>query len=257
LRHVKHDGRALGHDPGMLTDATTSEATEAAPVLSEALLRQFDTPGPRYTSYPTADRFHDRFGAADAEAALRARAQSSAPLSVYVHIPFCESVCYYCACNKVITKHHERAAEYLDALGTELGLVVGLLGTGKPVTQLHFGGGSPTFLGDAELARVMRTLRAAFAIAPTAELSIEVDPRTVTPERLAHLRGLGFNVVEMRNADRFDYAETMIIDYTGKPNTTRYLADLFNVRQGNVLSGSNPDSPYDVKVVLGADAKAP
>jgi oxygen-independent coproporphyrinogen-3 oxidase len=95
----------------------------------------------------------------------------------------------------VITKHHERAAEYLDALETELGLVVGTLGAGKPVTQLHFGGGSPTFLDDAELARVMGSLRAAFAIAPAAELSIEVDPRTVTPERLAHLRGLGFNRV--------------------------------------------------------------
>ena len=165
-------------------------------MLSEALLRRFDAPGPRYTSYPPADRFVDAFGAADALRALAARskgAAASAPLSVYVHIPFCESVCYYCACNKVITKHHDRATEYLDALDTEIGLVRGALGAGRQVSQLHFGGGTPTFLSDAELDRVISSLRGAFAIAEGAEMSIEVDPRTVTPARLAHLRSLGFN----------------------------------------------------------------
>ncbi len=169
---------------------------EAPPVLSEALLRRFDAPGPRYTSYPTADRFIDAYGAADAWRVLAARskgAAASAPLSVYVHIPFCESVCYYCACNKVITKHHDRATEYLDALDTEIGLVRGALGAGQRVSQLHFGGGSPTFLSDAELDRVITSLRGAFVIATGAEISIEVDPRTVTPARLAHLRSLGFN----------------------------------------------------------------
>ena len=117
------------------------------------------------------------------------------PLSVYVHIPFCESVCYYCACNKVITKHHDRAGEYLDALEAEIDLVVASVGQGKQVSQLHFGGGSPTFLSDPELQRVMRRLRGAFRVIDDAELSIEVDPRTVTADRLAHLRGLGFNRV--------------------------------------------------------------
>ena len=169
---------------------------EAPPVLSEALLRRFDAPGPRYTSYPTADRFVDAFGAADALRALAARSKGAAasmPLSVYVHIPFCESVCYYCACNKVITKHHDRATEYLDALDSEIGLVQGALGASQQVSQLHFGGGTPTFLSDAELDRVITSLRGAFAITEGAEMSIEVDPRTVTPARLAHLRSLGFN----------------------------------------------------------------
>jgi len=160
------------------------------------VLRRFDTPGPRYTSYPTADRFHEGFDASDVDAALRTRAaagRAAEPLSVYVHIPFCESVCYYCACNKVITKHHERAGEYLDALETEIGLVVGALGSTQRVSQLHFGGGSPTFLSDAELERVMLALHHAFDIVAGAEMSIEVDPRTVTPGRLAHLRALGFN----------------------------------------------------------------
>ena len=164
-------------------------------LLPDALLRQFDTPGPRYTSYPTADRFSEAFGPINALRALLQRAQHvlTAPLSVYVHVPFCESVCYYCACNKVITKHHERAAEYLDALDAEIQLVVGALGTGQPMSQLHFGGGSPTFLSDAELERVVGALRRAFRFTPGAEISIEVDPRTVTPARLAHLRQLGFN----------------------------------------------------------------
>ena len=181
-----------GHDAGMSPSTAT---TETHRLLPEALLRRFDTPGPRYTSYPTADRFSDEFGPVDTLRALtqRARHADAAPLSVYVHVPFCESVCYYCACNKVITKHHERSAEYLDALDTEIGLVVAALGPGQPMSQLHFGGGSPTFLSDAELRHVFNALRRAFRLTDDAEVSIEVDPRTVTPARLGHLRELGFN----------------------------------------------------------------
>ena len=165
---------------------------EAVPALPEALLRRFDTPGPRYTSYPTADRFVDAFPVDTVQQALRRRA-AGAPLSVYVHIPFCESVCYYCACNKVVTRHHERAAEYLDALETEVALIEASAGPAQAVSQLHFGGGSPTFLSDDELARVVAALRRAFAVGDETEMSIEVDPRTVTPLRLAHFRALGFN----------------------------------------------------------------
>jgi len=164
-------------------------------VLTEDLLRKFDTPGPRYTSYPTADRFSDAFGSAETKMALEGvrQSKSASPLSLYVHIPFCEALCYYCGCNKIITKHHERAGEYLDALEAELALVVESLGTGRTVSQLHFGGGSPTFLSDAELSRVMGALGAAFQMTADSEVSIEVDPRTVTPARLAHFRQLGFN----------------------------------------------------------------
>ena len=178
---------------------STSHAPIERPVVTEELLRRLDVNGPRYTSYPTADRFVDAFGPDDYIRALEQRAAGggviggASPLSVYVHIPFCESLCYYCACNKVITKHHERAAEYLDALDKEIALHVAHLGAGQPVSQLHFGGGSPTFLSDAELTRVMASLRRAFRIAPGAETSIEVDPRTVNHDRLAHLASLGFN----------------------------------------------------------------
>jgi len=162
------------------------------------LLDRFDVPGPRYTSYPTADRFVEAFGPTDYEGALRQRAEGAcvggkAPLSLYVHIPFCESVCYYCACNKVITKHHERADEYLQHLETEIALHAKVLGRAESVSQVHLGGGSPTFLSDAELDRLMASLKQAFRLAPGAEVSIEVDPRTATPERLAHLRNIGFN----------------------------------------------------------------
>ncbi|HSW05915.1 oxygen-independent coproporphyrinogen III oxidase [Aquabacterium sp.] len=179
-----------------------SVPTAAHPVLSPALLQRFGGAGPRYTSYPTADRFVEAVGPDDGLLALTERAQGGPagggagavlPLSVYVHIPFCESVCYYCACNKVITRHHERATQYLDALDTEIALVSRALGRPQAVSQLHFGGGSPTFLSDAELERVMSSLRHAFRLTDAAELSIEVDPRTVNAERLLWLRQLGFN----------------------------------------------------------------
>ncbi|MDP3084303.1 MAG: oxygen-independent coproporphyrinogen III oxidase [Rubrivivax sp.] len=178
----------------MIRDDTQPDAA----LLPDALLRQLDRPGPRYTSYPTADRFVEAFGPVQYRQALHERAQGARvggapPLSLYVHIPFCESVCYYCACNKVITKHHQRSAEYLDAIDAEIALHVAELGAGKPVSQLHLGGGTPTFLSDAELARLMDSLRRAFKLAPAAEVSIEVDPRTASPERLRHLAELGFN----------------------------------------------------------------
>jgi oxygen-independent coproporphyrinogen-3 oxidase len=160
--------------------------------LDPELLRRHDVAGPRYTSYPTADRFVE---AHQAPQHLQALAQRGAaqPLSVYVHIPFCEQLCYYCACNKIITKHHERSQPYLDALEVEMDLTVAALGGHAPVSQLHLGGGSPTFLTDAELGALMASLRRHFRLLPGAELSIEVDPRTVDTARLAHLRSLGFN----------------------------------------------------------------
>lgn len=161
------------------------------------LLRRYDVPGPRYTSYPTADRFVEAFRADDYIVALKQRKVLSAtavqPLSLYVHVPFCESLCYYCACNKIITKHHERAAIYLEYLERELDLHVQHLGRGQVVSQLHFGGGSPTFLSDEELARLMQTLRQRFELDPAGEFSIEVDPRTVTVQRLQALWDMGFN----------------------------------------------------------------
>jgi len=166
-------------------------------VLNPELLQRYDVAGPRYTSYPTADRFVEAFGEADYVQALHQRRDGltakAYPLSLYVHIPFCESLCYYCACNKIITKHHERGAEYLSYLEREVDLNIAHLGLGQVVSQLHLGGGSPTFLSDEELTQLMTMLRRNFQFAPGGEYSVEIDPRTVTCERLAHLAELGFN----------------------------------------------------------------
>lgn len=161
------------------------------------LLNRFDIPGPRYTSFPTADRFVEAFGAEDYILALEQRkAHTGAlalPLSVYVHVPFCESLCYYCACNKIVTKHHEKAAEYLDYLARELAMHTAHCGKGQVVSQLHLGGGTPTFFNDAELQQLMALMREHFKLDAAGEYSIEVDPRTVSNERLKVLKDMGFN----------------------------------------------------------------
>ena len=173
----------------------SGELPGAAP-LPTAVLRQFDVAGPRYTSYPTADRFVEAFGADDYAAALRERRDAGAsapPLSLYVHIPFCESLCYYCACNKVVTRHRERATQYLAYLARETRLQAAQPGRRAAVSQLHLGGGTPTFLSDAELGELLAMLRESFDFVPGGEWSVEIDPRTVDATRLANLAALGFN----------------------------------------------------------------
>ena len=173
----------------------SAELPGAAP-LSTAVLRQFDVAGPRYTSYPTADRFIEAFGADEYAAALRERRDAGAsapPLSLYVHIPFCESLCYYCACNKVVTRHRERATQYLAYLARETRLQAAQLGRRAAVSQMHLGGGTPTFLSDAQLGELLAMLRESFDFIPGGEWSIEIDPRTVDATRLANLAALGFN----------------------------------------------------------------
>ena len=160
------------------------------------LLQQMDLQGPRYTSYPTADRFVEAFGEQEHLQALALRRSGpgcAGPLSLYVHLPFCASLCYFCACNKIITQHPERAQDYLRYLGRELELHMSHVGQGQPLSQLHLGGGTPTFLSDSQLSELMSMLRRHFSLLPAGEFSVEVDPRTVTPDRLASLAELGFN----------------------------------------------------------------
>jgi oxygen-independent coproporphyrinogen-3 oxidase len=175
-------------------------SNQAPSVIPREMLCRLDISGPRYTSYPTADRFVEAYGPDQYRQALQQRVEGggavgggAVPLSIYVHIPFCESVCYYCACNKVITKHHERAAAYLEALRTEIALIVAQLGRGQAVSQLHFGGGSPTFLSDDELESLLGALQSAFRFVPGGEYAIEVDPRTVDAARIKRLAAMGFN----------------------------------------------------------------
>ncbi len=158
------------------------------------LLQRFDISGPRYTSYPTADRMHTGFGPKDYSEELRRRGERpDEPVSLYFHVPFCETLCYYCGCNKIPTKNHGRSAPYLDSVEQELRLVSGLLDARLPVTQLHWGGGTPTFLSDDEAARLMDMTHAHFALQSGGEFSIEIDPRKVGARRVEHLARLGFN----------------------------------------------------------------
>lgn len=167
------------------------------PTLFPELIRRFDVSGPRYTSYPTADRFVEAFTPDHFAQALAQRRNGAAamrlPLTLYVHIPFCESLCYYCACNKIITKHHDRGETYLRYLSREVELHTTHVGVGQTVSQLHLGGGTPTFLSDSELRELMTMLRRSFMFTPGGEYSIEVDPRTVDATRLVTLAELGFN----------------------------------------------------------------
>ena len=157
------------------------------------LCRRFDVSGPRYTSYPTADRFQSNPGHQLLVDALQQRPASDQPLSLYVHLPFCSTVCYYCGCNKVITKDHNKSSRYLDYLEREIDMQLASLSGSKSVAQLHWGGGTPTFLSDDEMRRLMTMLRSRFEFLPDGEYSIEIDPRSVDPRRAHLLAELGFN----------------------------------------------------------------
>lgn len=163
--------------------------------ISEELIRRFDRSGPRYTSYPTADRFIDDFSSSHYIAALTER-QTLAyvpPYSVYVHLPFCASLCYFCACNKIITQDHSRSNSYVDTVLAEMRLLDPHLGQQRATGQLHLGGGTPTFLQADELTKLMQGIHQHFHLTPDAELGIEIDPRTVNAQTLSFLAELGFN----------------------------------------------------------------
>lgn len=165
-------------------------------VFDPEIIRRFDVNGPRYTSYPTADRFVAGFDARLVRDWLSQRADAAErqPLSLYFHIPFCSTICYYCACNKIITKDHGRSAKYLKYLERELALQRSLLAPDDDrVAQLHWGGGTPTFLSHDEMRQLMAATRRHFRLLDGGEYSIEVDPRKVDRATVELLGELGFN----------------------------------------------------------------
>ncbi len=164
-------------------------------VIDPVLIRSHDVSGPRYTSYPTADRFVEDFGEAALQGWLARRNVGgiALPLSLYVHLPFCDTLCYYCGCNKIVTRDHSRSASYIKYLDKELKLLAPHFGERPELSQLHWGGGTPTFLAHEEMAALMAATDREFRRTPDAECSIEVDPRRVRPGTMAFLAGLGFN----------------------------------------------------------------
>ena len=193
---------------------------------NRSLIEKYDRPGPRYTSYPTAPQFHQAFAMDDYRAAARASNTDSAPksLSVYIHIPFCKSLCYYCACNKIITHKTERAVEYLEYLKREIAMQAALFDKSRKLTQLHLGGGTPTYLTSEQLADLMNTLRESFNLddSDSHEFSLEVDPRTVSPQQIHQLHTLGFNRLSFGVQD-FDEAVQAAVNRLQSEEQTREL----------------------------------
>ena len=173
----------------------SSETLNGVELPDTELLRKFDVPAPRYTSYPTADRFNADFTAADYEKELRGRGSAEHPsgLSLYAHIPFCHDVCFYCGCNKVVTRDTKRADEYVKFLLKEADIVKEHLTGSQTLEQLHWGGGTPTYLSNDQILNLMDELRARFPFEDDGEFSIEVDPRSCDASKVETLQKAGFN----------------------------------------------------------------
>ncbi|MGD0840533.1 MAG: oxygen-independent coproporphyrinogen III oxidase [Candidatus Acidiferrales bacterium] len=161
--------------------------------ISAEFLEKYNRPGPRYTSYPTAPVWQDDFGPDDLEESFRRADQAGTPVSLYMHLPFCESLCLFCACNVVIEKDHAVAPPYLDLLKREIDYVSQFVSRNRAVVQFHWGGGTPTYLSPSQMEDLFAFTAARFSLAPDAEIGIEVDPRVTTIAHLESLRRLGFN----------------------------------------------------------------
>lgn len=199
-------------------------ATPSLP--TEELLRRYDRPGPRYTSYPTANEFHAGFTQLHYREHLdRANTQADSPLSLYAHLPFCEQRCLFCACNVIITPHRAVATPYMDHLLLEIDLLARRLPNRRRVSQLHWGGGTPTYYPPEELERLFHAFSERFTFTPDAEIGIEVDPRVTTPEHIGTLRRLGFNRVSMGVQD-FTPEVQKAVHREQSYDLTRSLVDL-------------------------------
>ena len=192
------------------------------------LLRRYDRPGPRYTSYPTAPQFHPGFGENELREAAAASNGDPIPrrLSLYVHVPFCTSPCFYCGCNRIITRDKARGDAYLVRLYREIALTAQLFDRDREVIQLHFGGGTPNFLSPAQLGEVVETLRSQFRFSNAADrdISIELDPRFVDADDIAALAMIGFNRASFGVQD-FDPAVQEAVNRIQSVEQTRAVID--------------------------------
>lgn len=167
--------------------------------VTQEILDRYNVPGPRYTSYPTAPEWVDSFGPSDYEQALTQSndARPPRPLSLYMHLPFCDRLCLFCGCNVVINRNHDALIPYLENLKWEISRVAQSLDTSRPVVQFHWGGGTPTYLNAAQLEELFGCAKELFPFAPDAEIGVEIDPRVTREDQLIVLRRLGFNRISM------------------------------------------------------------
>jgi oxygen-independent coproporphyrinogen-3 oxidase len=209
---------------------------------NQQLLQRYDLAGPRYTSYPTAPQFQEAFSEVALHNAITRSNQAQRPLSLYFHIPFCESLCYYCGCNKIVTNNKSRARPYLQRMIQELALYVDLFDQHKQVKQLHWGGGTPTFISDEEMSLLMNATRRLFQLADddTGEFSVEIHPGRVTAKTMEHLRNLGFNRVSMGVQD-FD---ARVQNAVNRYNTLEQVSKLNNALRAQQYKSISMDLIY-------------
>ena len=191
-------------------------------VIDASLLKRYDQSGPRYTSYPTADRFVEAFDGTAYRRQLEHRDLGGMVrgLSLYVHVPFCSNICFYCGCNKIITRDHGRSAKYLRYVAKEAAMVAAAVAGNRQLCQFHIGGGTPTFLAPEELQRLMDILASHFVFASDGEYSIEIDPRSVAPGTIGMLAHLGFNRMSVGVQD-FDPAVQKAVNRIQDESLTR------------------------------------
>lgn len=226
-----------------LLEASATGMVPSAEVRSSvaSLLKQYDRPGPRYTSYPTAVEFNDAFDDRAYRGRLEAAASTpSDTLSLYVHLPFCEARCSYCGCMVIITQKREVAARYLGYLEREIAMLAAALGGRRRVVQHHWGGGTPTYLSLEQIERLDATIARYFDIDPDAEKAIEIDPRVTTREQLVLLRSLGFNRLSMGVQDFTPDVQEAI----GRHQTETLTRDLFEFARGIGFNSINVDLIY-------------
>jgi oxygen-independent coproporphyrinogen-3 oxidase len=213
----------------------------SAPAVTAELLARYDRPGPRYTSYPTAVEFHDGFGPADhADRLAEAATRPDDPLSLYVHLPFCEHRCSFCACHVVVTRNKSVSDAYLTRLVAEARSTAAKLGDRRVLQQYQWGGGTPTFHSPATLAELHGQLLSEFELAPGAEVAIEVDPRVTTEEHLATLRQVGFNRISMGVQD----ADEQVQDLIGRHQTWEQTASVHETARRLGYASINVDLVY-------------
>lgn len=212
------------------------------PFLDDALLRKYNTNGPRYTSYPTALEFSDTFTHTDLVEAIQSSTNES--LSLYIHIPFCHSLCYYCGCNKIVTRHHDKADIYLDYLAQEITHRAKLFSdeksTHKKVTQLHLGGGTPSFLTHEQLTTLTTKLRESFSFSDDVEMSIEIDPREIELDLADHLFSLGFNRLSIGVQD----IDPKVQEAINRPQSTQFVHDFITHAKNIGFTSINIDLIY-------------
>ncbi len=188
------------------------------------ILKKYSRPGPRYTSYPTAPHFTPAFGSADFEQAIRAsnHTAENGDISLYFHFPFCPRLCFYCGCNVIISRNEDRIQRYLDYLKKEIMLLRRLIHPDRKVTQMHWGGGTPNYLTPAQIRDIFTAITEAFDFTENAEISVEIDPRTLTPEHLPLFRELGFNRISFGVQD-FEHQVQVTINRIQPEDMTRQV----------------------------------